>query len=97
MARFVVTEVRGPAWDPGRSRRKQDAWDEHAAFMDGLVDEGFVVLGGPLGDGERVLLVIDAASEADVRARLREDPWMGMGVLRVASVEHWEILLSSGP
>jgi len=76
--------------------REQDAWDGHAAFMDGLVAEGFVVLGGPLGGGERTLLIIDAASEADVEARLAEDPWTPMGLLRVAGVEHWEVLLSSG-
>jgi hypothetical protein len=31
--------------------REQDAWDEHAAFMEALVDDGFVVLGGPIGEG----------------------------------------------
>jgi hypothetical protein len=50
---FAVTMESGANWDSSRSRRQQDGWDEHAAFMDGLVDEGFVVLGGPIGDGER--------------------------------------------
>jgi uncharacterized protein YciI len=94
MPRFAVIQVRGPAWDPARSMREQDGWDAHAAFMDGLEAEGFIVLGGPLGDGERVLLVIDAASEADVRARLAQDPW-SPGLRQVGSVEHWEILLAS--
>jgi hypothetical protein len=39
---------------------------------------------------ERVLLVI----EADVRARLAQDPW-SPGLRQVGSVEHWEILLAS--
>ena len=30
----------------GRDMREQDGWDEHAKFMDGLVDEGFILLGG---------------------------------------------------
>jgi hypothetical protein len=33
--------------------REQDDWDAHAGFMDGLVDDGFVLLGGPVGDGMR--------------------------------------------
>jgi hypothetical protein len=28
-----------------------------------------------------------------VEARLGEDPWMAMGILRVASIEPWEVLL----
>ena len=49
---FLVKHVPGPAWDPARPRREQDGWDEHAAFMDGLVAEGVIVLGGPVGAGE---------------------------------------------
>ncbi|HEX6014080.1 MAG TPA: YciI family protein [Geminicoccaceae bacterium] len=84
---------RGPAWDASRHRVEQDAWEEHAAFMDGLADEGFVVLGGPLEGEERFMLVVDADSEDAVHARLAADPWTGMGLLRTASVTPWEILL----
>lgn len=31
--------------------REQALWAEHAKFMDALTAEGFVVLGGPLGEG----------------------------------------------
>ena len=56
---FLVEHVRGPAWDPGRGRRDQAGWDEHASFMDQLADEGIVLLGGPVGDvnGEKSVLV----------------------------------------
>jgi uncharacterized protein YciI len=93
MAYFVVTEERGPSWDESRARREQDEWDAHAAFMDALVEDGSVVLGGPVGDGVRVLLVLEAAGEREVEARLSEDPWMTMEILRVAKIEPWEILL----
>jgi len=73
--------------------REQDAWDTHAAFMDGLVAEGFVVLGGPLGAGERILLVVDAEDEQDVRDRLATDPWSPMGLLTLVHVDAWTILL----
>jgi uncharacterized protein YciI len=91
---FLVTRERGSRWDHARLRREQDGWPEHAAFMDALADEGFVVLGGPVGDGDGdgALLVIDADSEAAVRARLADDPW-GEDMLLTASVEQWSVLL----
>ena len=93
MAYFAITEERGPSWDSSRTRREQKDWDAHATFMDGLTDDGFVVLGGPVGDGTRVLLIVDAESQSEVEARLAPDPWMTMGILRVAVIEPWEILL----
>jgi uncharacterized protein YciI len=91
---FVVTIGRGPAWDESRRRREQAGWDEHAAFMDALAEEGFVVLGGPLGeiDGEYTLLVVDAESDELIRARLADDPWVG-SILTIASVEPWTVWL----
>jgi len=75
--------------------RAQAKWAEHAVFMNALAAEGFVVLGGPLGSGEEILLVINAADEAAVRARLAADPWSGSGLLEIKSVEPWTILLDS--
>lgn len=89
---FVVERRRGPQWDPSRPMEEQTDWPAHAEFMDGLVDTGFVVLGGPLVDEERVILVIEADSEADVRATLARDPWSGTH-LAVESVEPWTIRL----
>lgn len=93
MARYAVTRERGENWDASRAMRDQDQWDAHAAFMDGLVEDGFVILGGPLGDGATFLLIIDAESERDIVARLADDPWTPTGLLRIARVEPWKILL----
>ena len=73
--------------------RTQALWAEHARFMNALAADGFVVLGGPLGDGEEVLLVIHADSDEALRARLAADPWSGAGLLAIARVEPWTILL----
>ncbi len=89
---FLIREARGPAWDPARGRREQDGWDEHAAFVDALVEEGVLVLGGPLGevDGEYAVVVARAESEDEVRRRLADDPWLGT-VLRIESIEPWTL------
>jgi hypothetical protein len=75
MANFAVRLVHGPNWDAGRPIRGQDGWGDHAAFMDGLVDDGFVILGGPVGDGTQTLHAVEAADEDEIRARLALDPW----------------------
>jgi hypothetical protein len=60
--------------------------------MDGLARDGFVVLGGPLADEERVVLVIDATSQEDVRATLARDPWSET-LLVIDSIDPWTIRL----
>ena len=89
---FVVERRSGPEWDASRPLEEQAGWDAHASFMDGLVDEGFVVLGGPLADAHRVVLAVEAESEAEVRATLAGDPWSETHLV-VASVEPWTIRL----
>jgi uncharacterized protein len=95
---YLVERAKGPAWDHTRGRREQAGWDEHAAFMDALAGEGFVVLGGPIGegDGENVLLVVAADGEATIRARLAEDPWPDE-LLRIESIRPWSVLLRASP
>jgi uncharacterized protein YciI len=73
--------------------REQDGWDEHARFMDALVAEGFILLGGPLEGDRHVLHVVEASSHEAVRARLAEDNWTQDGKLETVSVEEWTVLL----
>jgi uncharacterized protein YciI len=89
---FLVERAKGPAWDHLKRRREQAGWDAHAAFMDALGEEGFVVLGGPIGegDGDNALLVVDAENEAAIRERLAEDPW-GDDMLTIESVRPWSV------
>jgi hypothetical protein len=59
-----------------------------------LPTKGFVVLGGPLGEGEMsFLLIFDAESERAIETRLAADPWSSMGLLQISKIEPCEILL----
>ena len=91
---FLVRRARGPAWDHDVTRREQAGWDEHAAFMDALVDEGFIFLGGPIGDGDGhdTLVIVRAEDEAAVRKRLDADPWHET-LLTYRSIEPWSVWL----
>ncbi len=93
MTYFAVFEDHGPGWNHGKGLREQERWDDHAVFMDALADQGVIRLGGPLGDGSKVLLIFKANSERAIRDRLAEDPWQRMGLLRITAIEPWEILL----
>jgi uncharacterized protein YciI len=88
---FLVTTVHGPRWDGERRTREQDGWDAHAALMDRLVEDGFVILGGPIGD--RAMLVVEAGSEDEIEQRMESDPWRPMEILRVGAIEPWTIWL----
>lgn len=90
---FAVRLERGGPWDWSLGLREQSGFAEHARFMDGLVEEGFVALGGPVDPGREVLLIVRAASEDHVRARLAEDNWHRDGHLRIAAIESWTVLL----
>lgn len=89
---FVVLRRTGPDWNPSLALEEQSGWSEHASFMDRLVDDGFVLLGGPLADEIRVVLVVRAESEAAVRETLARDPWSETH-LRLDSVDAWTIRL----
>jgi hypothetical protein len=89
---LVLLRRSGPQWDPVRPIEEQSDWPAHASFMDGLVDSGFVVLGGPLADERRVVLVVEAESEDAVRATLAADPWADTH-LRVEAIDAWTIRL----
>jgi uncharacterized protein YciI len=90
---FAVRLERGGPWDWSRDLRQQDGWDEHARFMDSLVEDGFILLGGPLGGGRDVLHAVSARSEEAVRERLAQDNWAQNGMLTITSIEPWTILL----
>jgi uncharacterized protein YciI len=73
--------------------REQDGWDEHARFMEALVDDGFILLGGPLEGDRDVLHIVEAPSKEAVNERLATDNWTQDGKLETVSVEAWTVLL----
>jgi hypothetical protein len=90
---FAVRLERGGPWDWSRDLREQEGFEEHANFMDGLVEDGFIVLGGPLAGEREILHAVSAPSEAELRERLSQDNWHQNGMLTIKSIERWTILL----
>jgi hypothetical protein len=90
---LVVLRRSGPEYDHSKPLEEQSGWLEHASFMDGLVEDGFIVLGGPLGDELRTAHAVEAPSENEIRERLARDPWSGSHLV-VDSIDPWTIRLA---
>ena len=91
---LVVVRRSGPAWDRSKPLEEQSGWDEHAAYMDALVEDRFIVLGGVLADEVRTAHAVEAESEDAIRERLARDPWSGSHLV-VDSIDQWTIRLDS--
>jgi len=92
---FAVSRARGPAWQDAKPLESQAEWSAHAAFMDSLASEGFVLLAGPLEGAREALIIIRASSADEINARLAEDPWTRLDLLRTARVAPWKLRLGS--
>ena len=98
MSVFAVTTAKGSNWDHARGLRQQRFWDEHAAYADGLVAQGIVIIGGPIDgvdDEDIALLAIEAADENAVQSVFDADPWTVHQVFRVKDVRRWTLWLDS--
>jgi uncharacterized protein YciI len=93
---FSVTRSHGAHWQPSVAREDQAEWAAHADYMNSLVDEGFIVLGGPLEDTPYTMLAVRAEDAAHVRRRLSEDPWEANRVLETTRIVGWTLALGDG-
>jgi uncharacterized protein YciI len=99
MSVYAIIREAGPGWSDGKGAFDQPGVNDHAAYMDRLAKEGFLQCAGPLAGSEhgriRILLIADAASEAEVRRRLTDDPWAVTQRLVIKSIEPWNLLVGS--
>jgi len=92
---FAVVNTRGPNWNDAKPMEEQGDWRAHADFMNSLLAEGFVLLGGPLMGTRDVLLIVQARYEAEVEARLAEDVWVVKGLLCRRQINPWWLRLGT--
>ena len=96
---YAVHREAGPTWIEGKGAFDQPGVGDHAAFMNGLAEEGLVCVAGPLAGSEsgriRVLLIADADDEAQIVERLAADPWELSHRITTTSVEPWALLVGA--
>lgn len=89
----MITAAAGPHRDLAKGTREQPYWDEHAQFIDGLVAQGFIMMGGPLVDLGGSMLIVRAEDVDEVNEKMKHDPWYTQGILKLDSIKRWEIFI----
>ena len=90
VVRVVVRWRAGPTWASGPPS-EQPGWDEHASFVDDLVANGTMVLGGPFADNSGSLTVLQHIGEDEARELVARDPFVANGVFVLDEVRAWNV------
>jgi uncharacterized protein len=99
MSLFAVHREAGPAWTEGKGAFDQPGVSDHAAFMNGLAEDGLILAAGPLAGTEsgsiRVLLIADADHDEEIAQRLAADPWELAGRITTTRIEPWSLVVGT--
>ena len=90
VVRVLVRFGAGPTWTNG-TPDEQPGWDEHAAFVDDLVERGIFVMGGPFADNSGTLVVLEDVGEHEARELIAEDPFLLNGVFVLEDLRAWNV------
>ncbi len=92
---FVVLNTREPAWDDSYPMEEHENRAGHAAFMNALEADRFVLLGGPLVGTREIVLIVQGEDASQIAARLAPDPWMRNGFLVMKATRPWDVRIGS--
>ena len=92
---FMILWAPGPAWVPGKTVREQPYWEQHAAFMDRLFENGTVVLGGPFADATGSLVIVEAENEQEVTDLFARDPFVVHAIFVRSLFKQWLLFLDA--
>jgi uncharacterized protein YciI len=91
--RVIVRFVAGPAWERGEPVREQPGWDAHAEWVDALVEQGTMVMGGPFTDNLGTMILLEGVDEADAARLVATDPFIHNGVFVLDEIREWTIFV----
>jgi uncharacterized protein YciI len=74
---FAIEIKTGPKWDPAKPPQDQAFFKEHSANLRRLRDAGALVMGARYSD--KGLIVLAAASAAEVQTQMAQDPSIAAG------------------
>jgi len=88
--RVLVIFRAGPTWGSGPPE-DQPGWEEHADWVDALVDNGTFVMGGPFGDYSGSVNLLEGLTATEAEELIATDPFVQNGVFVVDSVRDWTV------
>jgi uncharacterized protein len=92
VVRVLVRWRAGPTWTSG-AVDDQPGWDEHAAFIDDLIERGIFVMGGPLADQRGSQTLLENVTEQEARELVLQDPFVANGVFELEEVRAWNVFV----
>jgi uncharacterized protein YciI len=98
MSLYSVIREAGAGFLDGGIAAQPDVAD-HAAFMNGLAEQGLILFAGPLAGTEtgrlRTLLIMSTDGEDEIRRRPEDDPWVRTDRLVATSIEPWNVIVGA--
>jgi len=88
----VVVWRAGPTWTSG-GVREQSRWDEHAEFIDALIEDGTFVMGGPFADNSGSLSLLEGVTVDEAREIIARDPFVENGVFVLDDLREWDVFV----
>ena len=88
--RVIVRWRAGPTWTSGRPE-DQPGWDEHADYIDDLIERGIFVMGGPYADFSGSHTILENVTEDEARDLVAQDPFVANGVFVLEDVTTWNV------
>ena len=90
--RVVVLWRAGPTWTSG-CVREQPRWDEHAEFIDALIENGTFVMGGPFADNSGSMSLLEGVTVDEARQIIAKDPFVENGVFVLDDLREWNVFV----
>ena len=79
----------GPAWDPAKPPMQQPGIQDHVGYMQKLMKDQVMVLGGPFVEGPKItsaFYILDAKTPAEARQLAESDPAVTKGLMKIDEV-----------
>ncbi len=91
---FAIIYQPGPNWIKGRSIFEQNLMP-HAQYMQKLLENGTLEMGGPFSDSTGGMAIVNVASADEAQKILANDPSITMGIF-TAALRPWYVVFRAG-
>ena len=73
--------------------REQPRWDEHAEFIDALIEKGTFVMGGPFADNSGSMSLLEGVTVDEAQEIVADDPFVANGVFVLDDLREWDVFV----
>jgi uncharacterized protein YciI len=92
--RVVLRLAPGPTWTSG-TPEEQPGWDEHATFVNALIDRGVFIMGGPWSSRLGSMSIWEGMTADEVLAVMQDDPFVQNGVFLIEDCADWTVYVDT--